>query len=364
MKKYLIIFLLIILKTPSYAQDPSFSQFDLNMMYMNPAWVGYEKEFKVLLHRRNQWVGIPEKFNTNILEISPIYLHNKRSLGAHSALALGFYIIEDHENTVFKNSAFGASISYITKLSTEHYINFAIQPSFHMERLSWDALVFSDQFDNYGNFSNSNAIAPSGTNNNTFDIGSGILWTYNMEKKKMIFNLGIAGYHLSTPISSFYKNQNEDAKYPVKLTVHSQLTTTMPENIFGPIRYTKLFFRNQRHLKLLQKNEIGASFTYAKRIFQLDMGGIYRLAKTYNGEYMGESLIPIIRARFPVNLFSSLEMSYSYDYNISRLRNVNSFMVNEISISLYLMRNKKGVVCPAEGMWGNENIKWDSELSY
>jgi len=67
MKKVVIILLISLIGQSSYSQDPSFSQFDLNMMYMNPAFVGYEKEYRILIHRRNQWTGIPENFNTNII---------------------------------------------------------------------------------------------------------------------------------------------------------------------------------------------------------------------------------------------------------------------------------------------------------
>ena len=51
------------------AQDISFSQFDLNMLYMNPALAGFEQDFRILTARRNQWVGIVEKFNSNISRI-------------------------------------------------------------------------------------------------------------------------------------------------------------------------------------------------------------------------------------------------------------------------------------------------------
>ena len=87
MKKTLLILLISLIGQISYSQDPSFVQFDLNMMYMNPAFVGYEKEYRILIHRRNQWVGIPEKFNTNIIEFGPFYLQNDKNgiLGKKSA---------------------------------------------------------------------------------------------------------------------------------------------------------------------------------------------------------------------------------------------------------------------------------------
>ena len=46
----------------SYAQDPSFSQIDLNMMYMNPAFAGFDNNNRVLILRRSQWSGINEYF--------------------------------------------------------------------------------------------------------------------------------------------------------------------------------------------------------------------------------------------------------------------------------------------------------------
>ena len=71
---------------------------------------------------------------------------------------------------IFKNSTFGGAISYIGQLSKRDYINFAVQPIFSTKRLSWDELVFSDQWTDYGVFSEqSSAIQPS-TNYNVFDV--------------------------------------------------------------------------------------------------------------------------------------------------------------------------------------------------
>jgi len=66
--KILILFLLISFN--SKGQDVSFSQFDLNMLYMNPALAGYEQNFRILTTRRNQWVGISEAFNSNVIEFN------------------------------------------------------------------------------------------------------------------------------------------------------------------------------------------------------------------------------------------------------------------------------------------------------
>jgi len=361
MKKTLLILLISLIGQISYSQDPSFSQFDLNMMYMNPAFVGYEKEYRILIHRRNQWVGIPEKFNTNIIEFSPFYLHNDENglLGRTSALALGFFFIEDHENIVFKNSTFGGVISYIGQLSKRDYINFAVQPIFYTKRLSWDELVFSDQWTDYGVFSEQSSAIQPNTNYNVFDVGSGILWTRHgkySENSDQVLTIGIAGQHLTKPIESFYNNQNDESRYPIKLTFHGQFITGIPNYILKSIRFGKIMFRHQVHLKTFNKTEIGGMITLANKV-QLETGIIYRRASTYDKKYMSESLVPIFRMRLASFGRTGLEISYSYDYTISKLRNENTMMTNEISINLYFMTNKKRV-CPAAGKWGN-NKKWE-----
>ena len=65
-----ILLLLTIISFHLKGQDVSFSQFDLNMLYMNPALAGYEQNFRVLTTTRNQWVGLSESFNSNVIEFN------------------------------------------------------------------------------------------------------------------------------------------------------------------------------------------------------------------------------------------------------------------------------------------------------
>ena len=64
--KYLLIALIISLV--SKAQDISYSQFDLNTMYTNPAFSSFEEDNRILSIFRNQWNGIAENFNSNYIE--------------------------------------------------------------------------------------------------------------------------------------------------------------------------------------------------------------------------------------------------------------------------------------------------------
>ena len=90
---YLFLFPCII-----YAQDPSFSQFDLNMMNTNPAFASYEGGVRVLLHSRNQWNRINENFNNSLFEISSRISLNLDSRKLKSSWCFGLsYVTEDLE---------------------------------------------------------------------------------------------------------------------------------------------------------------------------------------------------------------------------------------------------------------------------
>ena len=100
--KKAIITLCCILSFQLNAQDVSFSQFDLNMLYMNPALAGFEQDYRILTARRNQWVGIVENFNSNIIEFNlSANLKKRRISGGEINWTGGIYFIEDRENTVF-----------------------------------------------------------------------------------------------------------------------------------------------------------------------------------------------------------------------------------------------------------------------
>ena len=114
MKK--IIFSILFLTTLfTQGQDPSFSQFDLNMMYSNPAFVGYDisgRCTKSLLHSRNQWNGLNENLNNSIFEFS-----TSTSRNLNTSFSSGFGIIS--EDLRFKseigNTIFTGIVHVISK---------------------------------------------------------------------------------------------------------------------------------------------------------------------------------------------------------------------------------------------------------
>ena len=106
MKKLIVLLLLLLISQKGFGQDPLFSQSDLNLVYMNPAYAGMYPNDRILIHRRDQWRGISaEQFNTNYLELN-FHLPSKSKTkmnGQETSLAMGVHLISDMENTIFKS---------------------------------------------------------------------------------------------------------------------------------------------------------------------------------------------------------------------------------------------------------------------
>ena len=64
-KKIAFILLFIIIGKVNYGQDPVYSQYLFNPLYLNPALAGMDNNFRLFLNKRNQWGKIPSQFNAN-----------------------------------------------------------------------------------------------------------------------------------------------------------------------------------------------------------------------------------------------------------------------------------------------------------
>ena len=348
------------------SQDYSFSQFDLNLMYSNPAFAGYDNNNRILFHRKNQWMGISERFNSNILEFNLSQELSKPGLGHRKTTwAGGIYIIEDHENSVIKKYQVGIiPWSFHYQLPKNLFLSLGIQNVISYNTLDWDNLIFSDQIDEFGETGNeTSANAPHYLKyTNWFDPSFGLIITKHSQNQRstgQTSSIGFSVHHLNSVIESFYNNQTETSKHPIKYTLHGEHLGNIPDFLSRNFKYWKMFFRHETQTKnMMQKDEFGLSTTLSNRM-QIELGTIYRLARNSqsdNTRLMSESIIPIIRMRINTGQKIGMEIGYSYDFNISKLENINTIATNEININFYFIKEKTSI-CPANGKW-EKNKKW------
>ncbi|MEZ7930391.1 MAG: type IX secretion system membrane protein PorP/SprF, partial [Flavobacteriales bacterium] len=78
----------IILSTSALAQDPEFSQFYSNPLYLNPAFAGSNNCPRVALNYRNQWPAISGSFVTQSVSYD-------QRLGYNKGAGIGLLVTND-----------------------------------------------------------------------------------------------------------------------------------------------------------------------------------------------------------------------------------------------------------------------------
>ena len=351
MKKLFILLILINLK--GYSQDPLFSQSDLNLIYMNPAYAGFYPNDRILIHRRDQWRGISaEQFNTNYLELN-FHLPSKSKTkmnGQETSLAMGVHLISDMENAIFKSNELGASLSVKIGKRNKMVLVGALQANIIHGSININNLIFTDQI-NYFN----TLIGPLNEENIPSmesylipSFGGGFIASFSYPKSKIKkTTCGVSILNIAKT-KSF---NNSGYKTPKRLYIH--IDHTWPtKSVYNSqlIEHVKIFGQLSRQIQgfdylteIANRTELGFTLPVKLKKNRLIGGLMYRKSSVFNGEYMNESLVWIIRFR-PAK--SNLSFNFCYDHNISQLGSNSAGMTHEVGI-IWMIKKRKNILCPA-----------------
>ncbi len=196
------------------AQDPNWSQFYSNQIYMNPAYTGLNKGLRLGLNYRNQWPTVPGKINTFTFE-GDIQDFN---LGG----GIGINAMSDYEGEgALKTTSIGALYSYrLVVVSRAFDIQAGFGFNYVMKSIDWSKFVFSDQLDPVQGNIYQSAASPSGTGQRNFvDLDAGALAKFQMKLGDATFanTLGVGVHHLTQPNESLLGLQT---RLPMRITVH------------------------------------------------------------------------------------------------------------------------------------------------
>jgi type IX secretion system PorP/SprF family membrane protein len=314
----------------SAAQDPHFSQFYANPIYLNPAFTGTNVCPRLIINYRNQWPSIPGGFITYNASYDQYF--EKLSGG------LGIIAMSDQagEGRLTHNSI---SMMYAYRLTLDqrnrHHLNFALQGSYYSKSIDWARLTFGDQIDARDGFVYSTANTPGNEHVAYSDFSAGAL--YFNER----FYAGVAAHHLTEPANSFYDNDNSvhhrkftvQAGYEIPLGKHTGAYKTDYPSLFPSLIY-------QQQAKFHQLN-YGIYFHNTPMV----VGLWYRhFLSSPVGQY---SDAVVLLAGFE---YDKMKIGYSYDITISELSNVSGG-AHEISITLKFNCPEKGpkykaIKCP------------------
>jgi type IX secretion system PorP/SprF family membrane protein len=317
MKKLLIITALLVSST-SFGQDPTFTQFYANPLYLNPALAGSYGCSRFASNYRNEWPNLSSNYVT--------YSASWDSYFSNISGGIGVLATHDQQGVgTIKTSMLGLIYSYHAQLNRRWKVQFGARAAWYQKSLDWDKLTFGDMIDPRRGFIYSTGDVPRGGSRGFFDASAGaVIFNKN-------FFAGVAAHHANTPNESMIVGESH---LPVRWTAHmgaeiqlgrkskySNGTSIMPNVIY---QYQNGF----------QELSIG---TYVKY-------GVINAGVWYRNRDAFIITLGINTGRF--------KLGYSYDVTVSKLNNGVSRGSHEISMGINLtckpkIQQFKLISCPS-----------------
>ncbi len=205
MRILILAFAFLLTNQSMYAQDPEYSQYYSNPVYLNPALAGIMEEYQIILNHRNQW-SKPITYNTSSFSFEGRFNDSYSGWGVQ-------FIQDNLANGLIKQSIISSSFAHRIQINKHQFIGLGLKFGIYQKRIDLSNLIFEDQLDNrYGNI---NPTEENVDNNKTInpDISAGIL--YYSEK---LYG-GISINHINRPAEGF--DESDMYRLPVKYTFHA-----------------------------------------------------------------------------------------------------------------------------------------------
>ncbi|PBQ30804.1 hypothetical protein CNR22_03105 [Sphingobacteriaceae bacterium] len=276
------------------AQDPQFTQFYANPLYLNPAFAGTARCPRICMNYRNQWPNL-----------SGNYVTYSFSGDLHvDALAGGLGVLvttDDQAHGTLKTTNASLIYSYQAVINREFSLKFGLQATYMQKSLDRDNLNFGDMIDARRGFVwNTNEAIPANNKSNA-DFSAGVLGY----SKNYFF--GFAAHHLNQPDEGLLGT----SKLPAKFTVHGGAIIELEkggESYLSP----NILFQSQQKF-----NQLNLGLYYVKGPF---VAGLW-----YRNADAVIALIGIKNDNF--------QAGYSYDVTVSKLAG-NTAGAHEISVQI------------------------------
>jgi len=214
MKRKLFTWLAIAMSfTNLMAQDPQFSQFYANPLYLNPAFAGTNICGRLSMNFRDQWPAIQGTYVT----YSASYDQHFNNFGG-----LGFLVTSDNaaKGTIITNRV-GLMYAYQQNILQDLSFSVALQLDVEQKNLGTNGQLFGDRIDpKTGPGNIYGEVVPATTiTYPDFSAGAVVYGNY--------YQAGFAAHHLLKPNQSLMNGQS---LLPTKFTAHAGLIIPLPEN--------------------------------------------------------------------------------------------------------------------------------------
>ncbi|NEW84233.1 MAG: type IX secretion system membrane protein PorP/SprF [Mariniphaga sp.] len=189
-------------------QDPEFSQFYANPLYLNPAFTGTSEYQRVVTNYRNQW---PRQGNTYV---TYNFTYDKFLPVIRSGI--GFKLMYDRELNGVVNSIYTSFLySYHIKVNDQFFYTMGLEAGFIYKQFNTSGLIFPGMIDQ-----GTGTII--GTYPLPFEDGQKIFpdFSFGMAGQVNDIYFGLALHHLTQPDQSIIEG-DQVGRLPLKITLHA-----------------------------------------------------------------------------------------------------------------------------------------------
>jgi type IX secretion system PorP/SprF family membrane protein len=287
---YLLVLSFIII-SDSFGQDPTFSQFYANALYLSPSFAGATADYRLGINYRNQWPAVPGVFHTYSISFDKAIPSFNSGIGV-----LATYDVAGSGNLSTTN--IGLLYSYDFNINKDWHIRPGVNFKFYYLGLDINKLIFNSQITGSG--TSPSVTPPPFENVADVDFATSAL-VYNATTWA-----GFTFDHLLKPKTSFYGN---DATVPMKF------------NFYGG---TQILKKTRLKQKMQDVLSVAINFQKQGKFYQSDLGlyyykeplifGIWYRGIPLVTSQAGDAIIGLIGIKT-----SQLHIGYSYDFTISNL---------------------------------------------
>ena len=322
LRRYLIGLLLVAIgmgwAKDAIAQDPQFTQFYANPLYLNPAFAGAKRCPRVNMNYRNQWPAISGTFVTYnaSFDMNIDALHG----------GIGGYFMADRAGEGTLNTFEGALMySYHLNITRKFSLRFGAQASVMQRSIDWSRLTFGDMIDpRYGFIYETNEVQPN-TSKIFADFSAGFVGYTDW------FYFGFAAHHLTQPDEGFAGV----SKLPIKWTGHAGVNITFGKSKVRPwVLSPNILYQHQQDFQ-----QLNYGFYLSKSGV---VGGLWFRQSFSNPDAF------IFLLGYQQGAF---KFGYSYDVTVSSLSNATAGS-HELSLGLQFQCRKpkkkfRAINCPS-----------------
>jgi type IX secretion system PorP/SprF family membrane protein len=314
------------------AQDPIFSQLTGQPMYLNPAYAGATRAYRVITNFRSQWfANATPGFQTGTASFD---------MFTNSGLGLGLMVVNDQQGTAGLSTQVASFMgSYEVAITNDVRLRFGLQAGVAQRSFNTGGLVFGNQLTPTGQIGGINDPLLSGLRQRPYeDFSAGMIFS------TPLFSMGFAMHHFTQPTEYSF---DLEEKLPMKFTLHAGREFLI-RNLVHSVQLISAYRLQGPHNQL----DLGGQLYFLTRTLQANksdqfdqffIGGLYRgLSFRGNGNPVNSDAVAFTGGYVISRDYSILTIGLSYDVVVSQLGLANTAGTGEITVS-YAFKNRSGI---------------------